>query len=209
MVAVAGLVEFAEARSLFRVKKSDGYTFLLTFLVTLAFGVEIGIVAGVAFSLLVFIWRSAHPHIAELGWLEEEGIYRNVQRDSRARIDPELLIVRIDASLYFANMAFIEDWLRAALARRTEIRAVIFDLSGVNDMDAVALAKLEGLCDGFLERGLAFAFAEMKGPLRDLTERADWPAKYGRRIGYVTLRQAVGELSVDHRRQDVDKTSNG
>lgn len=208
MVAVAGLVEFAEARSLFRVKKSDGYTFLLTFLVTLAFGVEIGIICGVVFSLLVFIWRSAHPHIAELGWLEEEGIYRNVQRDSRARIDPELLIVRIDASLYFANMAFIEDWLRAALARRTEIRAVIFDLSGVNDMDAVALAKLEGLCDGFLERGLSFALAEMKGPLRDLAERAGWPARYGRRISYVTLRQAVGELSVDHRRQDVDKTSN-
>ena len=195
MVAVAGLVEFAEARSLFRVKKSDGYTFLLTFLVTLAFGVEIGIICGVVFSLLMFIWRSAHPHIAELGWLAEEGVYRNVRRDPRVRVDPELFIVRIDASLYFANMAFIEDWLRAALAQRPRVKQILFDLSGVNDMDAVALAKLEELCENFENQGIGFACAGMKGPLRDLTSRAGWPAKYGQRISFLTLQQAVGELS--------------
>ena len=195
MVAVAGLVEFAEARYLFRVKKSDGYTFLLTFLVTLAFGVEIGIICGVVFSLLMFIWRSAHPHIAELGWLAEEGVYRNVRRDPRVRVDPELFIVRIDASLYFANMAFIEDWLRAALAQRPRVKQILFDLSGVNDMDAVALAKLEELCENFENQGIGFACAGMKGPLRDLTSRAGWPAKYGQRISFLTLQQAVGELS--------------
>ena len=195
MVAVAGLVEIAEARYLFRVKKSDGYTFLLTFLVTLAFGVEIGIICGVVFSLLMFIWRSAHPHIAELGWLAEEGVYRNVRRDPRVRVDPELFIVRIDASLYFANMAFIEDWLRAALAERPRVKQILFDLSGVNDMDAVALAKLEELCENFENQGIGFACAGMKGPLRDLTSRAGWPAKYGPRISFLTLQQAVGELS--------------
>lgn len=195
MVAVAGLVEIAEARYLFRVKKSDGYTFLLTFLVTLGFGVEVGIAYGVAFSLLMFIWRSAHPHIAELGWLVEEGVYRNVRRDPRVRVDPELFIVRIDASLYFANMAFIEDWLRAALAERPRVKQILFDLSGVNDMDAVALAKLEELCENFENQGIGFACAGMKGPLRDLTGRAGWPAKYGQRISYLTLQQAVGELT--------------
>ena len=195
MVAVAGLVEIAEARYLFRVKKSDGYTFLLTFLVTLGFGVEVGIASGVAFSLLMFIWRSAHPHIAELGWLAEEGVYRNVRRDPRVRVDPELFIVRIDASAYFANMAFIEDWLRAALAERPQVKQILFDLSGVNDMDAVALAKLEELCENFENQGIGFACAGMKGPLRDLTGRAGWPAKYGQRISYLTLHQAVGELT--------------
>ncbi|MDX9709829.1 MAG: SulP family inorganic anion transporter [Trichloromonas sp.] len=195
MVAVAGLVEIAEARYLFRVKKSGGYTFLLTFLVTLTFGVEIGIIRGVVFSLLVFIWRSAHPHIAELGWLAEEGVYRNVRRDPRVRVDPELFIVRIDASLYFANMAFIEDWLRAALAQRPRVIQILFDLSGVNDMDAVALAKLEELCENFENQGIGFACAGMKGPLRDLTGRAGWPAKYGQRISFPTLQQAVGELT--------------
>lgn len=195
IVAVAGLVEGAEARYLFRVKPSDGYTFLLTFLVTLGFGVETGIGAGVVFSLLVFIWRSAHPHIAELGWLEDEGVFRNIRRHPRAVVPPGMLLVRVDASLYFANMAFVGDWLRAALARRSDVRTIVFDLSGVNDMDAVALATLEELIEGQGERGIAFAFAGMKGPVRDLVQRAGWPEKYGSLIGFLSLQQALQGLT--------------
>lgn len=195
IVAVTGLVEVAEVRYLFRVKPSDGYTFLLTFLITLGFGVEAGIAAGVAFSLLVFIWRSAHPHIAELGWLEDEGVFRNIRRHPRAVVPPGMLLVRVDASLYFANMAFVRDWLREALARRTDVHAIVFDLSGVNDMDAVALATLEELMEGQRERGIAFAFAGMKGPVRDLVQRAGWTEKYGSLIGFPSLQQAVRGLT--------------
>jgi SulP family sulfate permease len=194
IVAVAGLVEAAEARYLFRVKPSDGFTFLLTFLVTLGFGVERGIVAGVIFSLLVFIWRSAHPHIAQLGWLAEQQVFRNIRRYPEAVVPPGMLLLRVDASLYFANMAFVEDWLRGTLAGRSDVTRIIFDLSGVNDMDAVALASLERIIDGYAERAIAVAFAGMKGPIRDLAERADWPEKYGRMIGFLSLQQAVSEL---------------
>jgi SulP family sulfate permease len=194
IVAVAGLVEIAEARYLFRVKPSDGLTFLLTFLVTLGFGVEWGIIAGVIFSLLVFIWRSAHPHIAQLGWLEKEGVFRNIRRYPEAVVPPGILLVRVDASLYFANMAFVEDWLRGTLASSSDVTHIIFDLSGVNDIDAVALSAMERMVDGYAERDIAVAFSGMKGPVRDLAERADWPVKYGRMISFLSLQQAVSEL---------------
>lgn len=194
IVAVAGLVEIAEARYLFRVKPSDGMTFLLTFLVTLVFGVEWGIFAGVVFSLLVFIWRSAHPHIAELGWLANEEVFRNIRRYPEAVVPPGLLLVRVDASLYFANMAFVEDWLRGVLASRSDVNQIIFDMSGVNDMDAVALSAMERIVDGYAEHDVAIAFSGMKGPVRDLAGRAGWPLKYGRMVGFLSLQQAVAEL---------------
>lgn len=194
ILAVAGLVEIAEARYLFRVKPSDGMTFLLTFLVTLVSGVEWGIFAGVVFSLLVFIWRSAHPHIAELGWLENKEVFRNIRRYPEAVVPPGLLLVRVDASLYFANMAFVEDWLRGALACRTGVTQIIFDMSGVNDMDAVALSAMERMIDGYAERDIAVAFCGMKGPVRDLAGRAGWPTKYGKSIDYLSVQQAVSAL---------------
>lgn len=194
IVAVSGLVEIAEARYLFRVKPCDGFTFLLTFLVTLGFGVEWGIVAGVIFSLLVFIWRSAHPHIAQLGWLEKEGVYRNIRRYPEAVVPSGMLLVRVDASLYFANMAFVEDWLRGILASCSDITHIIFDMSGVNDMDAVALSAMERMVDGYAERDITVAFSGMKGPVRDLAGRAGWPIKYGRMVGFLSLQQAVSEL---------------
>lgn len=194
IVAVSGLVEVAEARYLFRVKASDGFTFLLTFLVTLGFGVEWGIFAGVIFSLLVFIWRSAHPHIAQLGWLAEEGVFRNIRRYPGAVVSPGMLLLRIDASLYFANMAFVEDWLRGVLTWRSDVTLIVFDLSGVNDIDAVALATMERVIDGYAEHGITIAFAGMKGPVRDLAGRAGWPEKYGKLIGFLSLQQAISEL---------------
>ena len=196
IIAVASLVETAEARYLFRVKPSDGMTFLLTFLVTLAFGVEWGIAAGVVFSLLVFIWRSAHPHIAQLGWLAEEGVFRNILRYPEAVVPPGILLVRVDASLYFANVAFVEDWLRSTLAGRSDVTLIIFDMSGVNDMDAVALSVMERIVDGYAERDIAVAFSGMKGPVRDLAERAGWPLKYGRMVGFLSLQQAVSTLQM-------------
>jgi sulfate permease, SulP family len=69
MVAVYGLINVAEARHLFRLKPVDGWTLVLTFAATLFIGIEQGILIGAAFSLLVFIWRSAYPHVATLGWL--------------------------------------------------------------------------------------------------------------------------------------------
>jgi SulP family sulfate permease len=194
IVAVTGLVEIAEARYLFRVKPSDGFTFLLTFLVTLAFGVEWGIGSGVVFSLLVFIWRSAHPHIAQLGWLENGGVFRNIRRYPEAVVPPGMLLLRVDASLYFANMAFLEDWLRGALVDRSDVTHIIFDMSGVNDMDAVALSAMERMVDGYAERDIAVVFSGMKGPVRDIAERAGWPLKYGKMVGYLSLQQAVSEL---------------
>jgi len=194
VVAVAGLVEVAEARMLLRIKKSDGFTFLLTFLVTLGFGVEVGIVAGVVFSLLVFIWRSAHPHIAELGWLAEEKVFRNISRYPDARVFPGFLLVRVDASLYFANMAFVADWIRDRMARRDDISCIIFDMSGVNDMDAVALTALDADIGNFAERGIRVVCAGMKGPVRDLAARAGWPERYGRDMSFLTVRDAVTEL---------------
>lgn len=194
IVAVASLVEISEVRYLFRVKHSDGFTFLLTFLVTLGFGVEWGIGGGVVFSLLVFIWRSAHPHIAQLGWLANEGVFRNIRRYPEAVVPPGLLLVRVDASLYFANMAFVEEWLREALAGRSDVSKIIFDMSGVNDIDAVALSAMERMVDGYAERDIAVAFSGMKGPVLDLAGRAGWPLKYGRMVGFLSLQQAVTEL---------------
>ncbi|HEX5543158.1 MAG TPA: sulfate permease [Micromonospora sp.] len=67
VVAVLGLVDGKGALAVWRARRSDGLTLALTFLVTLLFGVEPGLAAGVVFSLGVFLWRSARPRTAELG----------------------------------------------------------------------------------------------------------------------------------------------
>ena len=194
IVAVAGLVDFAAARRLLTVKRADGVSYWLTFGVTLGWGVEGGVLVGTVFSLLVFIWRSAHPHAAELGFVEEEQGFRDVKRYPQATTFPGILILRVDASLYFANMAFLEDLLRRAVNDKPGLRWIVMDFSGVNDIDGCAVETLERLMETYGERDIRFALAGMKGPVRDVVERAGWQTRLGKRMHYRSVRRAVDDV---------------
>lgn len=199
MVAVYGLIDLQEARHLFATKAIDGWTLLLTFAATLLIGIEEGIVIGAAFSLLVFIWRSAYPHSTELGYLPESDIFRNVSRYPEARTFAHTLIVRVDASLYFANMTFLENWLAAAIQHKEQtdkLHYLILDFSGVNDIDAVALKTLATMMCLLEEDGVATHIANMKGPVRDLAKKAGWYQQFQGRISHVSLHYALSDLGL-------------
>jgi sulfate permease, SulP family len=194
MVAVYGLIDAKEPVRLFRLRRVDGWTLVLTFAATLLIGIEQGIVLGVVFSLLVFVWRSAYPHTAQLGWLPRERVFRNVARYPEARTFPGILIMRVDASLYFANMAFLDRYVREHAVTPPDVRAIVMDFSGVNDMDAVAVETLEALIATLDGHGMELHVAAMKGPVRDITARAGWPEKYGTRIAHLSLQDALQYL---------------
>ena len=196
MVAVMDLIDVREAKHLFHVKRIDGWTMTVTFVATLVLGSQRGILLGVGFSLLVFIWRSAHPHTAEIGYVEEDDVFRNVKRFPLAKRFPGVLMLRVDASLYFANMAYLERFIRRSVVERPEVNRIVLDLSGVNDIDAVAIARLERVMDDYQERGIAFIFAGMKGPVRDLVTRAGWEVRYGDRIRAVSIKRLLEDLGV-------------
>jgi sulfate permease, SulP family len=192
MVAVYGLIDFKEAKHLFKVKKADGITFAITFAATLLTSIEQGIIIGVVFSLLVFIWRSAYPHAAQLGYVEKEGVYRNIKRYPDASTLHDTIIFRIDASLYFANMAFFEDKLRKELQKKPDTKQIILDFTAVNAMDAVAVEELEKLMKEFNQNGLSIMIAGMKGPVIDITRRAGWEEKFGKQVDYLSIDHALG-----------------
>ncbi len=201
-VAVIGLVDLREPVRLFRVRPADGWTLIVTFAATLFIGVEAGILIGVAFSLLVFVARSAYPHVAELGWLQGDGVFRNVLRFEDARRYRGVLLARPDASLYFANMAFLESWLDDALRRRAAdagepVRAVVLDCSAVNDVDAVALEALERRLIAWDGAGVALHLAGVKGPVRDRLARSGFSRRRPERVAHLSVAHALEALGAE------------
>ncbi len=79
---------------------------------TLGVGIEQGILAGIVLSLLFYIWQSSRPHTAELGYLAGRRAFLNVGRYPEAVRFEDVIILRVDSSLYFANMEFVGDILR-------------------------------------------------------------------------------------------------
>lgn len=191
VVAVYGLIDAKTPTHLFKIKPVDGWTLLVTFAATLAIGVQWGVLVGVAFSLIIFIWRSAYPHTAVLGYLPEKRAFRNIKRFPEAQTFPGALILRADVSLYFANMAFLETCLREASVEEHGLRYIILDFSGVNSIDAVAIETLEELIADMGSRGISVHIAGMKGPVRDVVKKAGWQEKFGPAIDHFSIEDAL------------------
>ena len=204
IVAVAGLIDTAEPRHLWRVRRSDAVTLAVTFLATLLIGVEPGILIGVGFSLAVFVWRSAFPHVAVMGRLDESGVWRNVTRYPDVRLSQQLVVLRPDASLYFANATYLRDVVERALAERAEAAGLVLDLSAVNDVDAVGLGALDQLMAELDQRGLEVHLAGMKGPVRDVAAKAGWLERHAGRAFHLSIDQAVATAEAACRRRSED-----
>ena len=192
VVAVFGLIDRKLPRELWRVRRRELPVLLLTFMATLTLGISTGLVLGVLASLLLFVLRTTRPHTAVLGRLPGTHVYRNLRRFPDAEPVPGLVLVRLDAQLYFANAAF----LRATLLRLVDeapppVRAVIVDASSIHDVDVSALESLREVHRALTARGIDLYFADVKGPVRDLLHRAGFVAELGPEHFSFTTHEAV------------------
>ena len=166
-----------------------------TILGTLALGVEVGIVIGVLASLLLFLGRTARPHVAVVGRMPGSEHYRNVLRHE-VETTPSVLSLRVDESLYFPNARFLEDAINAAVARDDRLRHVVLMCSAVNFIDASALESLEQINLRLKEAGIALHLSEVKGPVMDRLERTDFLSHLG---GQVHLSQYDADRAIRRR----------
>jgi SulP family sulfate permease len=173
VVAVLGLVDVRSVRRAWRVRRPDGVTVSLTFVVTLLWGVEPGLATGVVFSLAVFLWRSARPHVAELGRVPGTDTFRNLSRYDGLVTAPGVAVVRVDGPLYFANAQLLTDRLSALAEDREELTAIVLDASAITDLDVDGAHALAELRARLADRTVALHLATVRGPVRDLLDRAD------------------------------------
>ena len=131
-----------------------------------------------------------------MGYLPDEDVFRNVGRYPEAKTFPGALILRVDASLYFANTAFLKNRIDGALSRRPNLRYLILDFSAVNDVDAVALESLRDLATELRPRGIELHAAGMKGPVRDIVARAGWPEKLRTNASHLSVKHALESLNL-------------
>ena len=174
IVAVAGLVDFKTPVQTWRTRKADGVVVAVTFLGTLLLGIEAGIALGAALSIALFIRKSAHPHIAELGRVRGTDTYRNVDRYETER-DASVAIVRIDAPLFFANAQMVADRVLALVAQRPELETIVIDASPVTDIDADGAHTLHELDHRLADANVSLHLATVRGPVRDVLKRSgEW-----------------------------------
>ena len=172
IIAVLSLVDLKILKTAWTYSKADFAAVLTTILLTLIVGVEMGVAAGVLVSLLLFVWKTSRPHVAEVGQVPGTEHFRNIHRHEVVT-DPSLVTLRIDESLYFANARRMEDMILARVhAGRDQIKHVVLMCSAVNEIDLSALESLEEINQRLSDMGVILHLSEVKGPVMDRLKRS-------------------------------------
>ncbi|MFC2967470.1 SulP family inorganic anion transporter [Acidimangrovimonas pyrenivorans] len=166
IVAVLSLVDLGALKRTYGYNRADFAAMLATILVTLGFGVELGIIAGVALSLALHLYRTSRPHVAVVGQVPGTEHFRNVARHAVVTA-PDVLSIRVDESLYFPNARFLEDLIYDAIAENKELKHVVLMFPAVNDVDSSALESLEAINALLRDAGVQLHLTEVKGPVMD------------------------------------------
>lgn len=192
MVAVFGLIDIKEPIHLWRADRSDFWMLVITFIATLGLGIEQGIGVGVILSLAMIIFETTRPHIAQLGKVPGTHFYRNRERFGQVEIRKDLLIVRFDAQLYFANLNVfrerIDEWMAA---KGPALEALIINAESINTLDSSALHLLEDLLEDLKARNCQLLFTGVKGPVRDALVKGHLVSKIGTDNFFMSVQEAV------------------
>jgi SulP family sulfate permease len=166
ITAVYKLVDFATLKRMWAYDKADAIAWLVTFSAVLGLGVEKGIIFGAIVALSLHLWRTSRPHIAIVGRLGDSEHFRNVLR-YEVKTSPQVLAIRVDASLYFANAKYMENFLSREISDRPDVTNIVLVCGAVNLIDASALEVLESMIADLKSIGINFYFSEVKGPVMD------------------------------------------
>jgi len=171
IVAVLSLVDFSILKKTWTYSKADFVAVAATILLTLGFGVETGVSAGVILSIGLHLYKTSKPHVAEVGLVPGTQHFRNINRHE-VLTDPNLVTLRIDESLYFANARFLEDLIQDRVTEDCPVKHVVLMCSAVNEVDMSALESLEAINERLRSMDVQLHLSEVKGPVTDRLRRS-------------------------------------
>jgi len=194
MMAVIGLVNIKGFIHSWKAQWYDGAISIFSFLVTLYFAPHLdkGIMVGVALSMAVFLYKSMRPVVSSLS-LNEDKVLKSAEY-YRLKGCRHISVVRFDGALFFANASYLDEQVLKFRTEQPDLRYILLDARGINDMDASGEEALEMLVKRIRSAGLGFAMCGLKGQILNVMERTGLYEAIGEKHIFPDSKAAVAEL---------------
>lgn len=163
MMAVFGLINFKAIIHAWHINKHDGIASLVTFGATLGLAPHLdqGIILGAGLSIILYLYRTMSPRVAVLGRYRD-GTLRDVTVHPDLPTDKEVVAVRYDGSLYFANVAYFEDVILEAASKNKEAKFLLVVSDAINQIDASGEEVLHHMVERLNDIGVTLVFSGLK-----------------------------------------------
>ncbi|KAL5542010.1 hypothetical protein UlMin_009720 [Ulmus minor] len=199
-IAMIGLIDYETAIHLWKLDKLDFVVCIAAFLGVVFASVEIGLVVAVTISLLRLLLFLARPRTFILGNIPNSMIYRNIDQYPIANNVPGILILQIDAPIYFANSNYLRErisrWIyeeefKLKSSGETSLQYIVLDLSSVGSIDTSGISMLEETKKTADRKGLKLVLANPRSEVIKKLEKSKFIETMGQEWIYLTVGEAV------------------
>jgi high affinity sulfate transporter 1 len=200
VASAIGLIEIADLRRIYRIQRWEFWLSMVCFAGVATFGAVPGIVIAVVIAVIEFLWDGWRPHSTVLGRVDHVKGYHDVKRYPDAKLIPGLVLFRWDAPLFFANAEFFSEQVLAAVeSSPTPVRWLVVAAEPVTSVDVTAADTLAELDEKLHDAGVEMCFAEMKDPVKDKLKRFGLFSRFGEKMFFPTIEEAVSAYLAAHR----------
>ncbi len=194
--AVSHLWKVAEMRRYYHLQRLEFWLALATLLGVITIDVLPGLVLGVGAMLLLVIYRASRPHVGTLGRVPgERGAYGEVARHPDYDRIPDVLVLRLEAPLFYANATPVRDRIKTLVGSNDPPpKALIIDLGGTDRLDVTSAEMLAELVHTMHSADIGVALADVRQPVIRMARRSGLAKRLGDDRICHTIDEAINAL---------------
>ena len=173
VAAVWGLIDVAALRRYNRVRRADFLAAAVGVGGVVLFGPLPGLGISIAVSLLSIVYRSASPRMEVLGKISaEKAAWGRLRDHPDRRPVAGVVVVRLDAPLFWANASAFEDRLLAEVDKWPGTRALVLDLEATSQLDTTSADVLTHLAAELDDREVLLYLARVLHSVEAVLQRS-------------------------------------
>lgn len=190
--AVWSLLKVSELKRYWRISKPEFWLALATLLCILVFGILVGLGMAVLLSLALLIYRASRPHFSILGKDPDKNAYGALDLHPGYRKIPRLLMIRLDAPLFFGNAAFLRSQsIRLVKKTRPKPKVLIIDMEASYELDIASIDTLAEIKDDIENMGTQVWLTRVHGHVHDTIRKSKLRGKFGDKFIFFDPHDAV------------------
>ena len=202
IAAVLSLMDVKEMRRFWAWRRTDFTIALVALVGVVLTTVLAGLIIAALLSVSFLLYRASRPHVAALGRLPGDryrATFGDVTRHEDAEQVPGLVMVRLDAPLYFFNANVARTQILTLVEARTPAPgAVLVDLAATADLDVTTADMLADMLDHLEARKIEVLLANVKGSVRDRMRQTGLMERVGEARIYLSFGSAVTDFQRRH-----------
>lgn len=185
-----GLIDRHHIAQILQTSRSESAVLVVTFLSTLFLDLELAIFAGVILSLLLYLNRTSHPRIV-VRVPDPDSASRKFTSSPHLPECPQMRIIRIDGSLFFGAVNYLQETLRTYERMSPNQRHIMVVMSGVNFIDIAGAEALVQEAQRLREGGGGLYLVRVKEEVSERLRRGGYLDRIGQNNIFQSKTQAL------------------